>query len=186
MSIYMSLGSAPQMNLAAAQWQTNSDLSRLIGENIRQLQSIYKNGFDYINNNPYGLSVTNVVIGVGPADWDKFHTEAVWLKQLINHAKPGLVVDPIGYSTMKVTPSVVGQSVTLNVVFQTPLPYPVNDGYMTFRKDGVVLAKSFVEANKSEAVVTLPVGTHKIEAYYSGYKDFTDILAEVEIEVSGE
>jgi hypothetical protein len=95
MSIYDSIGSGTALTLAQKQWATLQDLRQLVANNYNELLAIYIKGFAFLNDNKLGLTKEEVIMGMGMPDWEKFYVDAVILKTLLNHCKPGTIVDPV-------------------------------------------------------------------------------------------
>jgi hypothetical protein len=96
MGIYDGVVSNESLEISRKQQESAEFLKRLINQNFRALCEIYKSGFEIINSNPFGLTKEQVIGALDPADWAKFYTEAVMLKALINHVKPGTIEDAVG------------------------------------------------------------------------------------------
>lgn len=96
MGIYDGIATDETLDLAARQRDSALAMTRLINENFTTLNHIYKSGFDILNHNPYGLTFEQVVSSLATEDWVKFYTEACMMKALINHVRPGTIVDQVG------------------------------------------------------------------------------------------
>jgi hypothetical protein len=107
MGIYDDITGSGELSLAEKQRETTLRLKSLVTTNFRNLITIYNSGFAIINNNDYGLTRNEVIAGMSPEDWTKFFEHAVMLKKLINHIRPGTIIDFVGEPPPKI---VAGQA----------------------------------------------------------------------------
>lgn len=176
MSIFDGVTTGTNMPLFQKQWDTTNQMASVLGEMFRNLLRYYTDAFGLINNNPLGLTKTEVVEGIGMTDFAKLYRLAVYVKSIINSTSPGAIVDTIGDNSVNVStaqdPSPAG-SIAISISVTDPTLAAIPTGFVEILDNGTVIGKATLDnAGSTTFTSSFTAGVHNIIAIYMGDQNF--------------
>lgn len=94
------LGLRLPTTLAEKQAVTKADMQTLLGQTAVQVNSAYRRLSALVYQNQFGLTPQQVGASLSQEDSVMLRTQAILIKSLINHLRPGTIVDDIPEATI--------------------------------------------------------------------------------------